>query len=518
MATVAMVFTRRKSLRVKGLRQIALGATLAAGAGIAGTGIAVADTAEARQPGLDRYHHQRVDWKACGDKDLDAAGAQCADVTVPLDYSRPGGRTITVAISRLKATDTRNRRGIMLSNPGGPGGSGLGMMLDVRKAMTADVASRYDLIGMDPRGIGRSTPVDCGWPVGTMLRSSGIDRAGFDRTVRLEADLAKRCAATEGPDIRQITTRNTARDMDVVRGALGERKISYFGWSYGTYLGAVYSQLFPQRSDRIVLDSAVDPQRYGVGMFQAMGKPNEAALDDWAQWTAARDAEYHLGKTGPQVRELFEGLIRGAAKSPIHLGGYQVDEHLLPMLAFSPLADPRRNGELATSVRRLADAAAGKPVEPTPELESDLRFVTKPTPETQNSGQAAVLCGDVAAPRDPEWYWRNIQRHRATQPVFGGFANGPSACASWARPIEPPTDVHNAVPALIVQATGDTRTAYDEGVALHKAMTGSRLVTLQDVRVHAVFGNYPNTCVENTVNAYFRDGALPRTDTTCREN
>ncbi|GAA4527244.1 alpha/beta fold hydrolase [Amycolatopsis samaneae] len=506
-------------MRVKRMRRVALGTVVAAGAGLlAGTATASAEPVQAGQPGLDRFYHQRVGWKACGDKDLDAAGARCADVTVPLDYARPDGRTITVAISRLKATDTRNRRGVMLSNPGGPGGAGLGMMLDVRKAMTPEVSSRYDLIGMDPRGIGRSSPVDCGWPVGIMLRSAGIDRAGFDRTVRLQADLARRCAVTEGPDIRQITTRNTARDMDVVRGALGERKISYFGWSYGTYLGAVYTQMFPRQSDRVVLDSAVDPRRYGVGLFQAMGKPNEAALDDWANWAAARDAEYHLGRTGAEVRALVEDLIRGAAKSPIRIGDYRVDEHLLPMLAFNPLADPRHNAALATSVRRLADAADGKPVQPNPELEADLRFVTRPTPETQNSGQAAVLCGDVAAPRDPEWYWRNIQRNRAALPVFGGFAYGPSACASWAPPVEPPTEVRNAVPALIVQATGDTRTAYEEGVALHKAMTASRLVTLQDVRVHAVFGNYPNGCVENTVNTYFRDGVLPRADTTCREN
>ncbi|WP_033290210.1 alpha/beta fold hydrolase [Amycolatopsis jejuensis] len=498
------------------VRVRALAAVVATGAGLlAGAGFATAGPVSEGGSGLDRYYHQRLDWKACGVKNLDDAGAQCADVTVPLDYSRPGGRTIKVAISRLKATDPGQRRGVMLSNPGGPGAAGLDMMLDVRTAMTPAVTARYDLIGMDPRGIGRSTPVNCGWPVGTMFRSAGIDRTGFDRTLRLEEKLAGQCFAAEGPGVRQFTTRNTARDMDVVRGALGEPKVSYFGWSYGTYLGAVYTQMFPQRSDRIVLDSAIDPKHYGVGSFQAMGPANEAGLDDWAAWTAARDGEYHLGTTGAQVRAQVENLIRGAAKSPIKIGTHQVDEHLVPTVLFNLLADQRLNDVPAALVRQLVDAAAGKPVQIDPRLDFLLTALTKPTPETQGSGEAPIACGDVWSPHDPEYYWRTIERNRASQPVFGGFANGPTACAFWLPPVEPPTAVHNSVPTLIVQATRDSRTPYAEGVGLHQALTASRMVTLQDVRVHAVFGHYPNACVEKAVNTYFSDGVLPSADTTC---
>ncbi|MGA6162983.1 alpha/beta hydrolase [Amycolatopsis magusensis] len=500
------------------MRASTLGRTvLVAGVAAALAGTVVADPAPASASGgLERFHHQRVDWKACDHKALDEAGAQCADVRVPLNYAEPRGRTITVAISRLTATDPGQRRGIMLSNPGGPGGPGLDLMLGVRQAMTPEVTARYDLIGMDPRGIGRSAPVDCGWPVGTMLRSAGVDRPAFDRAAKFAAGLARQCAETEGADLRHISTRNTARDMDVVRGALGESKISYFGWSYGTYLGAVYTEMFPKRSDRIVLDSAVDPRRYARQMLRDLGEPNEAALDDWAQWAAARDGEYHLGKTAKEVRALTEGLVRKAARKPIRLGEYQVDQHVLPVLLFVPLADARRDADVASTVRQLADAADGKPVRPSPALEADLRFVFKPEAATQNSGQAAVICGDQAMPRDPESYWRDIQRSRAEEPVFGAFAHNILPCAFWGPPAERPTEVHNPVPALIVQATGDTRTPYASGVGLHQVMTGSKLVTLQDVRVHAVFGNFPNTCAQNAVNTYFRDGTLPATDTTCR--
>ncbi|RLK59040.1 alpha/beta hydrolase [Actinokineospora cianjurensis] len=498
-------------------RMTAFVAAVTAGAGLM-VGMGSASAGESSAEGLTPYHHQRPLWKACQHSDLDAAGAQCADVRVPLDYARPRGRSITVAISRIKATDPAKRRGVMLSNPGGPGGSGLDLMVMVRKAMTADVQARYDLIGLDPRGIGRSTPVDCGWPVGTMLRSAGVDRAAFDRTVVVQADLARRCAATEGEYLRHVSTRNTARDMDVVRAVLGEQRISYFGWSYGTYLGAVYTQMFPARSDRFVLDSAADPADWFTGTMAAMAAPNEAALDDWSTWAATRDGEFHLGTTGRQVRSLVEGLVRRAAREPIRIGEYRVDQHVLPMVLFVRFDSARNDVALAGDIRQLVDAADGKTVTPNPGLEQILRVFYRPTAQTQNSAQAAVVCGDSSAPRDPEWYWRGIHRVRATYPVFGSFTHSLTACAFWAPPAEPKTVVRNSVPALIVQATGDTRTSYDGGVRLHRAMTGSRLVTLQDVRIHAIFGNYPNRCVEDTVNTYFRDGTLPRADTTCHDD
>lgn len=491
-------------------RTIAVLAGLAVGAGML-TGTAVADTGT---KGLDSYYQQDIEWTACGDAMLDQAGAQCAEVTVPLDYSKPQGRTIQVAISRLKATDTENRRGIMLSNPGGPGGAGLQFMVYIKGAMTADVSSRYDLIGMDPRGVGRSAAIDCAWPIGHMLWSAGLDRSDFDAAVRTQADLARRCAQKEGDRLAHITTRNTARDMDVIRAALGEAKVSYLGFSYGTYLGSVFTQMFPHRSDRIVLDSAIDPTAYMTGSIRNSGPLNEAALDDWASWTAARDAEYHLGATRQQVRATVEGLIRQAARSPIRIGEHLLDERFLPMTLFTLLFDARYDAHLADRVRQIADAAAGKLVEPSQDFDYELRFMLEGQPQDLSS-QAAVICGDTAVQRNPEWYWRNIQRSRAEQPVFGPYANNITACAFWAPPRERPTTVRNKVPALIVQATHDTRTVYQEGVNLHRAMSASRLVTLKDVRMHGIFGRLPNTCVQGAVNTYLRDGTLPRADITC---
>ncbi|WP_245677631.1 alpha/beta fold hydrolase [Nocardia acidivorans] len=468
------------------------------------------------EPALDRFYSQRPEWKPCGDAPLDAAGAQCADITVPLNYAAPQGETITVAISRIAATDRANRRGIILSNPGGPGGAGLGFTVEFGAAMTADVRARYDLIGIDPRGVGRSSAVHCGWPRGFGLQSAGLDAVGYAESVAVQSDLAARCAASGGERLRYFTTRNTARDLDVIRGVLGEEKASFYGTSYGTYLGSVYTQMFPERSDRIVLDSSVDPVRYGaVDMMRDMGAPNEAALDSWADSAAAKEGEYHLGANREQVRATLMDLIRRAAEKPIRIGEYEVDEHSLPMMIFTALDDPRTYDTVSDMVRLFADAADGVPVDPDPGILKSLAYMLKADPE-DGAAQMAIMCGDVAVPRDPGWYWRNIEAARATQPVFGAFANNITPCAFWAPPVESPTVVDNSIPALIVQSTGDTRTSYGNAQGMHRALPASRMVTLENVAIHWIFGRYPNSCVYSAVNTYFRDGALPANDVTCQ--
>ncbi|MFI5782038.1 alpha/beta fold hydrolase [Nocardia sp. NPDC051570] len=478
---------------------------------VGGESAAAADT----PVGLERFYSQRPEWIACGDEQLDAAGAQCAEVSVPLNYAQPQGRTITIAISRLRAADPAKRRGVMLSNPGGPGGPGLDFPLEFGPALSQDVRDRYDLIGMDPRGIGRSAPVNCGWPIGQGYQSAGVDAVSYAKSVATQADLAARCLVRERDELLYITTRNTARDMDVIRGALGEETIGYYGISYGTYLGWVFTQMFPDRADRIVLDSAIDPQRWVLGHIQDWGAPNEAALDDWADWTAAHDDEYRLGTTRSEVRDTVTALIQQAAAIRIRIGAYELDDHWVPILLFDVLRDQRRNDVLARLVGQLRDAAAGVPVQPTAEQEKYLAVMLRGQPH-DTSATVVIWCGDVGAPRDPGWYWRNIEDSRAARPVFGPLADNITPCAFWPDPIEAPTVVvQNSVPALILQATGDTRTAYQEGVALHQLMTGSRLATLRDVRIHTILATFPNRCVTDAVDTYFRDGALPDTDIIC---
>ncbi|MFF7952684.1 alpha/beta hydrolase [Streptomyces griseorubiginosus] len=484
---------------------------------------ATALPAQAASDPLSGFHHQRLDWKSCvrgpddaTGKELEQAGAQCADVRVPLDYGDPGGRTITVAISRIRATDTRHRVGPLLLNGGGPGGQTLGDPPWVRAAMK-DVAARYDVVGVDPRFVGRSTPLDCHWPTGSAFRSAGVDRAGFDRNTAFAKDLAERCRRHAADVLPYATTRNTARDFDVIRAALGERRISYLGYSYGSYLGEVYTTMFPGRTERVVLDGVIDPARYGPRLLRGTEKANRHALNDWASWAAARDATYGLGRTRGAVLANVDRVQAAAARTPLRLGEYRVDEHLVPLVVFNGLSQDNDSayGDFAQGVQDLRRAAQGRQVTPSPWLAEALAFMLTGSDSSYGSVQTAILCGDAAAPRDPEVYWRDVQRARERDPLLGPVTNNLNPCAFWDPPRERPTSIRRDLPALLVNATGDPRTTYDGATAVHRKWASSRLVTLRGADQHAVYGVYGSPCVDSTVNAYLATGRLPVKDLTC---
>ncbi|MFI6475287.1 alpha/beta hydrolase [Streptomyces sp. NPDC050516] len=479
------------------------------------------------EAGLDRYHHQHLRWGNCATnpddtmgRDLDKAGVRCADVVVPLDYAAPNGRTITIAISRLKATDTRHRIGSILLNNGGPGGPALQSPPEFH-AWMKKAGPRYDIVGFDPRFVGRSTPLDCGWSVGTNLFSAGISRAGFERQVALQKDLAAKCRASNASVLPHVSTRNTARDMDVIRGALGEEKISYFGYSYGTYLGTVYTQMFPGRTDRMVLDGAVDPRMYGPRLLRRTTSENERALADWATWAAARNETYGLGRTRAQVLATVDRVIRASARGPLTVGTapetFQLDDTQVPLVLFSGVdsdTDASR-AALSDQVSVLNKAAAGQSTRLSPQFEETLRATTTGEQSHHGSVQSAVFCGDRAAPRDPEVYWRDIERSRAASPRFGALTNNITPCAFWDRPREEPTRVQQDAKVLIVSATGDPRTPHKGAVALHGLLPSSRLITLEGANRHAIYGLYGNKCVDNKVNHYLTTGKLPSDDQIC---
>ncbi|MFE5119577.1 alpha/beta hydrolase [Streptomyces sp. NPDC056669] len=475
-----------------------------------------ATTAADGPDSLRPFVEQRPHWTACHHKELDAAGARCATIRVPLDYRNPQGATLTIGFSRIKATDTAHRIGVMMHNSGGPGGNTLDMPLYDEPAMGRQLAARYDLIGMDPRGVGRSSPLRCGTS-GHWLRSAGYDDTGFRAQARYEADLVKSCRRVYGKGmsyLRHFTTRNTARDMDVLRAVLGERKTSYFGISYGTYLGAAYAAMFPGRTDRLLLDSAIDPARWNVRAFRDATAANEAFLDTWAAWAARRHTVYGFGDTPAKVRATVEGIARQAARTPLRVGPYTADGRQVPAVLADVMADDREFARAAKTIRVLHDAARGRTVEPTEELRAALG-PPDDTSDIQNSLQLALLCGDRAAPRDLSWYRRNVERSRATAPLYGPLFNGVHPCALWPNaPLEPPVTGGNDAPGLIVQATGDPRTSYGNGQGLHRKMPNSRLITLR-AQVHGVYTVYPNRCVYRQVNDYLRTGELPTRDTVC---
>jgi pimeloyl-ACP methyl ester carboxylesterase len=490
---------------------------LGAPSAVASTAVEVGDSAST---GLARFWDQPISWHTCRldpqdelGGQLDALDVQCAEVVVPLDYRQVSGRTITVAISRLKATVPSKRRGVLLTNPGGPGGPGLAMPV---LSAVSGLDTRYDTIGMDPRFVGRSTPLDCAWPTALSWNGAGPDRRGFQRSVDAAKDLAARCTRTSKDVLPFASTRNTARDLDVVRAALGEQKVSYYGGSYGSYLGAVYLQMFPQRADRFVLDSALDPDVYGPALLRPNNPAMTAALRNWAGWTARHHRKYGLGRTAGRVLASVNRIRRTTDRYPLKVGRYRVDSSQLPILLWATTDQNDAYADLAAGVRILRDAARGAKVTPTPALEEALRAFGSPEPGGEfGSAQMAILCADRAVSRNPQTYWRDLQAHRAAEPLFGPFIRNITPCAFWpSDPVEPPTAVGNAAPVLILNATGDTQTIYSGALALHRALTGSRLVTLKNAFQHGVyFGG--SRCADSVVNRYLLDGHLPARDVTC---
>ncbi|WP_329403332.1 alpha/beta hydrolase [Streptomyces melanogenes] len=494
--------------------RVGLGAATAVAALLALT-TAPPSTAAARPAPV--WHSCVRDAQDTTGQELDKAGARCAEVKVPLDHTRPGGPAVTVAVARIRATDTAHRIGALVVNEGGPADPVIDYLLD-RRAALGDLAARYDLVGIDPRFAGRNAPLDCHWPTSTYFRGAGEDRAGFDRMTAFQRELAAKCRRDAAALLPYASTRNAARDLDLVRTALGERRISYLGISYGTYLGEVYTAMFPGRTDRMVLDGVHEPHHLAPWAEYGTEEVNENALRHWARWAAPRDAAYGLGATPDAVLATVDRIRTTAARRPFTVGTYRVDEHVLPVLVYGVLGDDlaRSDADIAVMVGTLKRAAETGHAEPDPGLAEMLPGLFTGQYSAYGSTQTAYLCADTPGPRDPEVYRRAVERSRAAHPLFGPVLNDITPCPFWPAPRERPTVVDNDVPALMVNATGDPRVPYSEALAMHAKWPSSRLITVEDSYRHAVYGlTYGSACVNGAVNAYLADGRLPGADLRC---
>lgn len=494
-------------------RRIALFLTVSAVAPLALV-LAPATAAAAENP-LRPYLQQKPSWHRCG-TELPAS-LQCATIKVPLDYAKPGAKKLDLAISRMKTSTKRERRGVLLLNPGGPGGPGVDMPLYLADELPKAVKNKYDLVGFDPRGIGQSSPVGCGLTADERNWERPYKAETFTKDVKWARTVAEKCDKKQGDKLRHFTTRNTARDMDVIRAVLGEKKISYLGYSYGTYLGAVYTQIFPKRSDRFVLDSAVDPARVWRGMIQVWAEGAEPAFTRWTEWTAVRHSTYKLGRTPEAVRKTFYGLVAQADRKPIDLDGTLLT------------GDDIRGGfrglffgtrDAAEAVAEVKKAAAGAPQSTDRELRTP-----EPVPPSfgrtvpEDNGDAgfwAVVCADTRAwPRDPEQYRKDAIRDKARYPLYGDFASHIKPCAFWKKTgSEPATRIDNKVGALILQNEWDSQTPLTSGQGLRRAMKGSKMVTVAGGVGHGIYGN--KSCADKTATTYLTTGKLPAKDVTCK--
>ncbi|MEU8438652.1 alpha/beta hydrolase [Streptomyces sp. NPDC029216] len=491
-------------------------APLLATAGLLATSLPLltATQAAADPAAAQDYGPPKPAWQRCSAEQ--PASYECATLKVPLDYRQPRGRTLDLAISRVKSPDPAKRRGVLLMNPGGPGGPGLGLPLMADAALPKEVREQYDLIGFDPRGVGASSPISCGMTDAEQELQRAYRPETFPSDVAWARTVADKCREKAGAVLPYITTRNTARDMDAIRAALGERKISYLGYSYGTYLGAVYTQLFPARTDRFVLDSAVDPQRIWRGMLQVWATEAEPAFARWTRWTAERDAEYHLGTTPEAVSATFWGLVARADREPVEFQGQKLtgdDIRKARPLFFSP-------AQAAPVVSAIKAAADGTP-QPgglsVPDLRQALRgTAAEPASDNGMSVFWSVVCGDTDAwPRDPEQYRRDAERDKARYPLYGDMASNIKPCAFWQRPAEAATPMRIRADVLTVQNEWDSQTPLVSGQGMHRALKGSKMVLALGGEGHTVYLSDPGSCVNATVSSYLATGRLPARDVTC---
>jgi pimeloyl-ACP methyl ester carboxylesterase len=494
-------------------------------AGVAATTVVVpAQT----QPGpLHRFERQTIAWHDCRTNvndpiagHLAAVGALCGELTVPLDYRHPDGRTISIAVDRRPATDTAHKLGTLVVNTGGPDESRSAVA--AAPAAAPALGARYDLVSFDPRFFGLSIPLNCGWP--NDLEAQGLiatpDRTAFDARAAAVKQLAARCAPY-ADELPFASTRDIARDMDILRAALGEQRVSYLAWSYGGYLGAVYVQLFGRHVERMVLDSTPDPNTFGPQRNRDLASTDSSGLAHWADWAAQRDAQLHLGNTTASVLHTVSMISDAARRQPLHVGSFQVTADMLPAIidtVHATGADPFYQ-LLSDEVGDLLGAANGMSVTPVPQLASYLSGFNDPTISATDHGSAstALDCADRAAPRDPEFYWNDIQDHLATEPFYGPLRRSIGPCAFWpVAPIEPPTTIDNHHPLLMVGGTGDPSVPYAGQLVMHQALRGSRMVTLDGAFGHVQYLKAGNACVDTTVQNYLLGGPLPSHDRTCQ--
>ncbi|WP_026241660.1 MULTISPECIES: alpha/beta hydrolase [unclassified Streptomyces] len=466
---------------------------------------------------LDRYTKQKPRWKRC--ESTAPAEFQCATIKVPLDYRAPGGKRIDLAISRIRTAEPGKRHGVLLSNPGGPGGSGTYMPLALREELPKSVLRKYDLIGFDPRGVGESSPVTCGLTPDEEEWLRPYKKETYAKDVAWARKVADKCRAKAGATLPHITTRNTARDLDLLRAVLGEKKISYLGYSYGTYLGAVYTQLFPGRADRFVLDSAVDPALAWRGMVQWWAWGAEPAFDRWTGWAAARSETYGLGDTPKKVDRTFWELVARADRKPIELDGLLLTGDDIRIGMRAAVFSPQTATEAFVELKKAAHgrpAAARKLTAFTGTTGAAPTSAAVPA-DNMTASFWAVVCGDNSAawPRNPERYRQDAIADKGRYPLFGDFASSIKPCAFWNPSVERATVVNNKAGSLIVQNEWDSQTPLPSAQALHKDLKRSRMVTVLGGEGHGVYPS-GNACTDGTVTGYLLSGKLPAKDVTCR--
>ena len=457
-----------------------------------------------RSPAAAATADTTIVWGRCADAGLREAGARCGMLDVPLDYEDPTGPQIQIAVSRILHTvPDVEYQGVMLVNPGGPGGSGLGLVV-LGQYVPNNAGAAYDWIGFDPRGVGSSQPaLSClpnyfhGDRPPYVPRTQELEDIWLERSERY----ADACGVNAPELLSHLTTVDTVRDMDGIRQALGVEQINYFGFSYGTYLGQVYATLFPGSLRRAVFDGTLDPRNvyYEANLLQDLGF--ERNIHIWFQWLAEYSSVYHLGRTEAAVTTRFYDAQRALKRHPaggvvgpdewadafLYAGYYQV--------VWTYLADVFAGWVHRSAVNKLIHA---------------YEWADGPGDDNLFAVYSAVQCTDAQWPLDwATWLEDNWATHEQAPFYTWGNAWFNAPCLYWPAPAGVPTTVvGDETPVLLISETLDAATPYEGSLYVRSVFPNAVLIAEPGGITHA--GSlYGNACVDDKIAAFLATGELP---------
>lgn len=450
--------------------------------------------------GLAGYLAQQVSWSDC------ASGMECARVLVPLDYADPGAQAITLSLTRRPASTTP-RLGSLFVNPGGPGAPGTGLAA----AFARDGLEQYDIVGWDPRGTGNSTPVRC-YGTAETERLEALDGSPDDSAERADLvsatyEFGKACWENSGTLLEHISTIETVRDLDLMRQLVGDEKLNFFGYSYGTEIGATYAELFPFTVGRLVLDAAVNITD-SDDVIQAMGF--DKALGNFADWCARTDCV--LGSTREDVLASITGLFDDLDAEPLPVKGRLLTQSLAvegvaQMLYGGTRAWPALAAYTGWAIQGSGEALLWASDQLNSRGEDgryDPFFYAFPAISCLDHPDEGVL--------DAEATWGEDQ---GKAPIFGRYFGPQYTCALW--PVRPAPQLElrgvGADPILVIGGTGDNATPYQYAEAMAEQLDSGVLLTY-DGEGHGSYGG-KSTCVDRIVVSYLVEGTLPTDGQVC---
>jgi pimeloyl-ACP methyl ester carboxylesterase len=466
---------------------------------------------------LAGYYAQRLDWRPCD------GGFQCAQLVVPFDYAKPGGPRFTLPVVKLPAADPSQRIGALVINPGGPGASGVQYALAARLEFPAAVLDRFDIVGFDPRGVGGSQPaLNCltGPQLDTFLATDDepSDPAQLARVIAESKQFAAQCERNSAALLPYVGTPNAARDMDVLRSALGESQLTYVGKSYGTYLGAWYAQLFSHRVRALVLDGAVDPDTSSLQATIVQAEGFQTAFGSFAAWCLA-SASCPLGPGGSvaAAEAKVEGLITRADSVPLanHLGDRQVADGAMLLTGVADALYSRSFWPILSSALDSAFAGDGTGLV---ELANQLyERNANGTYSNLASALTAIDCLDRPWPRSLGAWQSAASAAAQAAPIFGtALVWGSLTCAYWPVPSYPLPQIRaaGAPPILVIGTLRDPATPYRWAQALARDLSSGVLLGWNGDG-HTAYGE-GSACVDTIVNDYLINLAVPRSGTVCQ--